>query len=38
MAPQQSTCDAIRKARATPANAQERTKSWIFSNYFNEYH
>jgi hypothetical protein len=38
MAPRQTTFAAIRKARPTPADAQERTRAWIFSNYFEEYH
>ena len=38
MARRQNTFAAIRKARATPVNAQEWTRTWIFGNYFEEYH
>jgi len=38
MAPRQTTFAAIRKARPTPADAEERARAWIFSNYFEEYH
>jgi hypothetical protein len=38
MASLKTTFAAIRKARATSANAQERLKTWIFGNYFEEYH
>lgn len=37
MAPQKNTFAAIRKARATPVNAQEWVRTWIFANYFHEY-
>jgi hypothetical protein len=36
MAPQKKTFAAIRKARATPANAQKRLRTWLFANYFEE--
>lgn len=36
MAPRKSTFAAIRKARATPANAQERLRTWLFVSYFEE--
>ena len=38
MAPQKNTFAAIRKAQATPINAQEWIRTWIFDNYFHEYH
>jgi hypothetical protein len=38
MAPQRKTFAAIRKAQATPGSAQERLRTWIFGNYFKEYH
>lgn len=38
MARQQNTFAAIRKAWATPVNAQEWTRAWILGNYFAEYH
>ena len=37
MAPQKNTFAAIREARATPVNAQEWVRTWIFDNYFHEY-
>lgn len=38
MARRQNTFATIRKARATPVSAQEWTRTWIFGNYFEEYH
>lgn len=37
MVPQKNTFAAIRKARATPVNAQAWVRTWIFENYFHEY-